>query len=89
MNSAQIVGVGSSLPKRVVTNDDLTAFVDTSDDWIVSRTGIHSRRFAADGETASTLAADAGRRALLAAEIAPGEVDLTVVATISGDQPLP
>ncbi|MDQ3973598.1 MAG: ketoacyl-ACP synthase III [Actinomycetota bacterium] len=89
MRSAQIVGVGSSLPRRIVTNDDLTAFVDTSDDWIVSRTGIRARRFAGDGETASTLAADAARRALSAADVRPEEIDLTVVATVSGDQPLP
>ncbi|MGH2663001.1 MAG: beta-ketoacyl-ACP synthase III [Actinomycetota bacterium] len=86
---AQIAGVGSALPERVVTNDDLARIVDTTDQWIHSRTGIRSRRFAGEGETASTLAADAGARALQAARLDPASVDLTVVATVSGDQPLP
>ncbi|HVM12057.1 MAG TPA: beta-ketoacyl-ACP synthase III, partial [Actinomycetota bacterium] len=62
---------------------------DTSDDWIVSRTGIRARHFVGEGETASSLAAQAARNALDAAGIDPSAIDLTIVATVSGDQPLP
>jgi 3-oxoacyl-[acyl-carrier-protein] synthase III len=86
---ARIAAVGSALPDRVVTNDDLSKLVDTTDEWIRDRTGIRARRFAGKGETAASLAADAGARALEAAGIDPGVVDMTVVATVSGDQPLP
>jgi len=87
---ARIAGVGSALPERVVTNDDLEAMgVDTSDEWIRSRTGIQARRFAGEGETASTLGAAAARRALESAGVDPGAVDLTICATFTGDQPLP
>jgi 3-oxoacyl-[acyl-carrier-protein] synthase III len=87
---ARIAGIGSALPDRVVTNEDLERMgVDTSDEWIYSRTGIRARRFAEDHETTSTMAADAARRALEAAGIEPGAVDLTIVATFTGDQPLP
>jgi 3-oxoacyl-[acyl-carrier-protein] synthase-3 len=86
---AQVAGVGSALPGRVVPNAELESMVDTSDEWIRARTGIGARRFAEDGDTASTMAADAGARALEAARVDPAAVDLTVVATISGDQPLP
>jgi 3-oxoacyl-[acyl-carrier-protein] synthase III len=86
---ARVAAVGSALPERVVTNDELSELVDTSDEWIRSRTGIRARRFAGDGETAASLAAEAGARAMEAAGIDPGAVDLTVVATVSGDQPLP
>ncbi|MGH2724916.1 MAG: beta-ketoacyl-ACP synthase III [Actinomycetota bacterium] len=86
---ARIAGVGSALPERVVTNEDLERVVDTTDEWIFSRTGIRTRRFAGDGETASSLAAEAAERALRAAGVDPGAVDLTIVATVSGDQPLP
>jgi len=58
-----IAGVGSALPKRRVTNDELAAQVDTSDEWIVERTGIKSRYIAADGETTGSLATDAARKA--------------------------
>ncbi|MGH2678010.1 MAG: beta-ketoacyl-ACP synthase III [Actinomycetota bacterium] len=89
MTHARVAAVGSALPERVVTNDELSKLVDTSDEWIRSRTGIRARRFAGDGETAASLAAEAGARALEAAGIDPGAVDMTVVATVSGDQPLP
>ncbi|HEX2029931.1 MAG TPA: beta-ketoacyl-ACP synthase III [Actinomycetota bacterium] len=84
-----LAGVGSALPRRVVPNEELERLVDTSDEWIFSRTGIRARRFAGDGETAATLGADAARAALEAAGVEPGAVDLTIVATVSGDQPLP
>jgi 3-oxoacyl-[acyl-carrier-protein] synthase III len=89
VTSARIAAVGSALPERVVTNDDLSKLVDTSDEWIRSRTGIRARRFAGEGETAASLASDAAARALEAAAIDPGTVDMTIVATVSGDQPLP
>lgn len=89
MTHARIAAVGSALPQRIVTNDDLSKLVDTSDEWIRDRTGIRARRFAGQGETAASLAADAGARALESAGIDPGAVDMTVVATVSGDQPLP
>lgn len=89
MTAARIAAVGSALPERVVTNEELSTLVDTSDEWIRSRTGIRARRFAGEGETAASMAADAGARALEAAGIDPSAVDLVVVATISGDQPLP
>jgi 3-oxoacyl-[acyl-carrier-protein] synthase-3 len=89
VTSARIAAVGSALPERLVTNDDLSQLVDTSDEWIRDRTGIRARRFAGEGETASTLASEAAARSLEAAGVAPSAVDLTIVATISGDQPMP
>jgi 3-oxoacyl-[acyl-carrier-protein] synthase III len=86
---AVVAGVGSALPSREVPNSELERFVDTSDEWIFSRTGIRSRRFAGDGETAASMASDAAGRALESAGIDAGAIDLTVVATVSGDQPLP
>ncbi len=86
---ACVAGTGSALGSRAVSNDDLARDLDTSDEWIRSRTGIVERRFAAPDETASTLAAAAGHRALAAAALDPAVIDLTIVATISGDQPLP
>jgi 3-oxoacyl-[acyl-carrier-protein] synthase III len=89
MTFARVAAVGSALPERLVTNEELSRIVDTSDEWIVSRTGIRARRFAGEGETAASMAADAGVRALEAASLDPAAVDMTVVATVSGDQPLP
>lgn len=87
---ARIAGIGSALPERLVTNDDLAKHgLETSDEWIHSRTGIHARRFAEGDETASRLAADASIRALESAGIDPAAVDLTIVATFTGDQQLP
>jgi 3-oxoacyl-[acyl-carrier-protein] synthase-3 len=86
---ARIAGLGSALPKRLVPNQELERMVDTTDEWIHSRTGIRARRFAGEDETAASLASDAAERALSAAGIDAGAVDLTIVATVSGDQPLP
>lgn len=86
---ARFAGMGSALPERLVPNAELERFVDTTDEWIFTRTGIRARRFAGEGETAASLAADAAARALESAGIDAAAVDLTVVATISGDQPLP
>jgi 3-oxoacyl-[acyl-carrier-protein] synthase III len=89
MTHARIAAVGSALPERIVLNEELAQLVDTSDEWIRSRTGIGARHFAGEDDTAASLAADAGARALESAGIDPASVDLTVVATVSGDQPLP
>jgi 3-oxoacyl-[acyl-carrier-protein] synthase III len=89
MTHARIAAVGSALPERIVPNEELAQLVDTSDEWIRSRTGIRARRFAGEDDTAASLAADAGARALESAGIDPASVDMTVVATVSGDQPLP
>jgi 3-oxoacyl-[acyl-carrier-protein] synthase-3 len=84
--AAAILGVGSALPDQVVAND---RFPGSSDEWVRTRTGIRERHFAADGETASTLAIAAARPALDSAGVDPAAVDLVIVATVSGDQPLP
>ena len=78
---AFILGFGGYAPKRVVTNDDWAAMVDTSDQWITQRTGIKERRFAAEDETTMTLAADAAVAALKDADLTPDDVDEIVVAT--------
>ena len=82
-------GVGSALPKRRVTNEELAERVDTSDQWIVERTGIRSRYVAEDGETTASLATEAARRALEHAGIEAADVDLIVLATATPDQTFP
>lgn len=86
---AVITGTGAFLPSGTLTNDDLSKMVDTSDEWIFPRTGIRSRHIAAAGENTSDMATEAGRKALAAAGVSPGEVELLVMATISPDTPLP
>ena len=86
---AVIAGTGSALPARRVSNVELAETVDTSDEWIVERTGIRFRHIAAEGETTATLATDAARRALAAAGMAPEEVGLIVLATSTPDQTFP
>ena len=88
MNS-RIVGTGSYVPERVLTNTDLEGMVETSDSWIVERTGIRERRLAATGEACSDLAVPAAQHALAAAQIHPSDLDLILVATCTGDSPLP
>lgn len=83
------LGCGSYLPENVVTNDDLAKTVDTSDEWIVSRSGIRQRHFAADGEVTSDMALAAARRALDHAGIGADELDLIVLATTTPDQTFP
>ncbi len=87
--NALITGWGMYAPSRVMTNADLTKLVDTSDEWIVSRTGIRERRIAADDETTTSLSVNAARDALAVAGVDPSEIDLVIVATCSPDYPLP
>ena len=84
-----IAGVGSALPARQVSNAELASSVDTSDEWIVERTGIRNRYIAADGETTGSLATQAARRALESAGIAAGDIGLIVLATATPDQTFP
>lgn len=84
-----IAGTGSYLPERVIDNEWFTQFVDTSDEWIRQRTGIVQRRFVAEGQTTSDMCLRAARRALEDARVAPEELDLVLVATVSPDQYLP
>ncbi|TAJ27612.1 MAG: ketoacyl-ACP synthase III [Nitrospirae bacterium] len=86
---ACIAGTGSYVPERVLTNADLERMVATSDAWIVERTGIRERRIAAPGEAASDLGTKAAERALAAAGITAADLDLILVATCTGDSPLP
>ncbi|MDD3763367.1 MAG: ketoacyl-ACP synthase III [Nevskiales bacterium] len=89
MGYSKIIGTGSYLPERVVTNCDLESRIDTSDEWIVSRTGIEARHVAADGELTSDLAVAAARRAMEAAGVGPDEIDLIIVATTTPDMVFP
>lgn len=86
---SRIVGTGSYLPEKILTNLDLEKLVDTSHEWIFSRSGIVERHIAAEGEMASDLAVHASRRALEAAGISVDEIDLVIVATTTGDQIFP
>jgi len=86
---ARIVGTGSFLPPRVVTNAELAQRVDTSDEWIVSRTGIHQRHIAEASQTSSDLALAASREALAAAGVSAAEIDLIIVATSTPDYVFP
>jgi 3-oxoacyl-[acyl-carrier-protein] synthase-3 len=86
---SRIVGTGRYLPRRIVTNDELAQRVATSDEWIRTRTGIRQRHVAADDEQTSDLALHAAREALLAASLAPADVDLIIVATTTPDVVFP
>jgi 3-oxoacyl-[acyl-carrier-protein] synthase III len=89
MTYSRIVGTGSYLPQRIVTNRELESRIDTSDEWIVSRTGIEARHVAADDEMTSDLAVHAARAALESARITPADVDLIIVATTTEDMVFP
>jgi 3-oxoacyl-[acyl-carrier-protein] synthase-3 len=84
-----ILGTGSALPANRVSNDELAKRVDTSDEWIVARTGIRFRHIAGEGETTATLGADAARKALDAAGIDAASIDLIILATATPDQTFP
>jgi len=84
-----VAGSGSALPSRRVSNQELAETVDTSDEWIVERTGIRWRHIAGEGETTASLATEAARRALAAAGIEPSQVGLIVLATATPDQTFP
>ncbi len=89
MNRARIIGVGSYAPSRILTNQELEKMVDTSDEWIVQRTGIRERRIVDEGEGPSDLAVRAARQAMDRAQVAPDEIDFIVVGTTAGDMHFP
>ncbi len=89
MRRSIITGTGSCLPDKILTNAELSEMVDTSDEWITTRTGIRARHIAAEGEFTSHLATTAARRALDAAETAAQDIDLIVLATSTPDQTFP
>jgi 3-oxoacyl-[acyl-carrier-protein] synthase III len=89
MTRARIVGVGAYAPKRILTNHDLEKLVDTSDQWILQRTGIRERHIADESEAASDLAYHASRQALQRAGLAPADVDFIVVGTTTADRCVP
>lgn len=86
---SRILGTGSYLPEKLLTNADLEKMVDTNDAWIVERTGIRHRHIAADGQLTTDLALIAARRALEAAGLKPEDLDMILFSTVSGDQPTP
>ncbi len=87
--TCSISAVGSYVPEKVLTNADLEKRIDTTDEWITTRTGIKERRIAADDEHTSDMAAHAAQRALERAEVDPSDVDLIILATITPDMPFP
>jgi 3-oxoacyl-[acyl-carrier-protein] synthase-3 len=89
MTWSRIVGTGSYLPPRVVKNDEFAKRLDTSDEWIRERTGIAERRIADESQASSDLALEASRAALAAAQLAPGDIDLIIVATSTPDYVFP
>ena len=89
MQYAQILGTGSYLPARRMSNDDISKIVDTSDEWITERTGIKARHIAAPGEQTSDLALQAARAALADARVRAEDIDLIIVATATPDMTFP
>jgi 3-oxoacyl-[acyl-carrier-protein] synthase-3 len=87
--TSRIIGTGRGVPPRVLTNADLTKMVETSDEWIVERTGIRERHILADGLAASDLGTEAARAACKNAGVDPSEVDCIIVGTVTGDCPFP
>jgi 3-oxoacyl-[acyl-carrier-protein] synthase III len=88
-NKATIAGIGSYLPKKILTNEDLEKIVDTSDEWIVSRTGMKERRIAASDEYTSDMGYQSALKALENAAVTPDEIDCIIVATLTPDYPFP
>jgi 3-oxoacyl-[acyl-carrier-protein] synthase III len=89
MRRAKIVGIGSYAPKRILTNADLEKMVDTSDQWIVQRTGIRERHIAEEGEATSDLAVKAAQQALERANLLPEDIEFIVVGTTTPDMLFP
>src|SRR5689334_12847834 len=89
MTYSQILGTGSYLPEKVLTNFDLEKMVDTTNDWIVERTGIKSRHIAAAHETALTMAEQAARAAMTAAGVAPKDIGMIIIATTTPEKMFP
>ena len=89
MNGLRLLGTGRALPARALDNDAMTAYVDTSDEWITSRTGIRQRYFCEGGESTTTLAIEAARRALVSSGLEVGAIDCLLVATSSGEYAMP
>lgn len=88
MNS-EVIGIGAALPKRCVTNDELSKTIDTSDEWISSRTGIKCRYIADESETTASLATVAAQQAIQHAGVSPNDIDLIIVGTVTGDYTFP
>ena len=84
-----VAGVGAYLPERIITNEEMSRLVDTSDDWIIERTGIRQRHIAADGQYTSDLAIAAGKRAIADAGLSPADIDMVIVATATPDETFP
>ncbi|MGH8454892.1 MAG: beta-ketoacyl-ACP synthase III [Nevskiales bacterium] len=89
MGYSRITGTGSYLPAKMLTNQELEQRIDTSDEWVFSRTGIRSRHVAAEGETTSDLALQASRRAMEAAGVGPDDIDLIIIGTTTEDMVFP
>lgn len=89
MYTISIRSTGYVLPEKIITNDDMSSIVDTSDEWIYSRTGIHSRRFVGEEQSAVSMATEAARKALLSSGISKEEIGVVLVATLSGDYATP
>ena len=89
MKNIEIIGTGMAIPDKVVTNDDLAKIVDTSDEWISTRTGIRQRRFCDEGESASTLAVGAAKNALEASGLLASDIGAIICASLSGDYATP
>lgn len=89
MLRSRIISTGSYLPEKILSNYDLEKMVDTSDEWIIERTGIKERRIADEGQAASDLAFEASKTALKKAGLKAEDIDLIIVATVTGDMPFP
>ena len=89
MYKARIIGTGSHVPEKVLTNKDLEAIVDTSDEWIITRTGIKERHIASNGEATSDFAYQAALNAMEMAGTSPEEIDMIIVGTITPDMNTP
>jgi 3-oxoacyl-[acyl-carrier-protein] synthase-3 len=87
--TARIAGLGISLPEKVLTNQDFERMVDTSDEWILSRTGIRERHVVGPEESVATLSIEAGKRAIADAGVSPEEIELVILATATVEQPIP